>query len=146
MQRNKTQTFFSRFLVVFVLLCFVGMTGYSDLLHDHDVDFSESHEDCSPCNWTKLHKASASKKVYIANVFSFSDISFQRVKSLASIVKAELLFVSCYSSFHYNYRVRGPLKSFCFCFGTGCRVSMCTSDRTPRQTGALQTCRLLLER
>ena len=77
MQRNKTQTFFSRFLVVFVLLCFVGMTGYSDLLHDHDVDFSESHEDCSPCNWTKLHKASASKKVYIANVFSFSETTFQ---------------------------------------------------------------------
>ena len=77
MQRNKTQIIFSRSMVVLALLCFVGMTGYSDLLHDHDVDFSESHEDCSPCNWTKLHKASASKKVYIANVFSFSETTFQ---------------------------------------------------------------------
>ena len=95
MQRNKTQTFFSRFLVVFVLLCFVGMTGYSDLLHGHDVDFSESHEDCSPCNWTKLHKASASKKVYIANVFSFSDISFQRF-----LLKSE--------GFLSGFYIRGP--------------------------------------
>ena len=71
------QIFFSRFLVMFLLLCFVGMTGYSELLHNHEHDVSESHYDCSPCNWTKLHKASASKKVYIANVFSFSDTFFQ---------------------------------------------------------------------
>ena len=76
MQRNKTQIFFSRFLVVFVLLCFVGMTGYSELLHDHD--FSESHDGCSPCNWTKSHKVDKNKKTYIAHVFSFSDISFHR--------------------------------------------------------------------
>ena len=46
MQRNKTQIFYSRFLVVLVLLCFVGMTGYSELLHDHEHDFSESHDNC----------------------------------------------------------------------------------------------------
>ena len=78
MQRNKTQTFFSRFVVVLVLLCFVGMTGYSELLHDHDHDFSESHDSCSPCNWTKLHKVDKNEKTYIAHVFSFSNTSFQR--------------------------------------------------------------------
>ena len=77
MQRNKTQIFFSHFLVVFVLLCFVGMTGYSELLHDHDHDFSESHDGCSPCNWTKSHKVNTTKKIYIANVFSFSETTFQ---------------------------------------------------------------------
>ena len=77
MQRNKTQIFFSRFLVVFVLLCFVGMTGYSELLHDHEHDVSESHGDCSPCNWTKIHKVDNSEKTYITHVFSFSDTSFQ---------------------------------------------------------------------
>jgi len=77
MQRNKTQIFFSRFLVVFVLLCFVGMTGYSELLHDHDVDISGSHDDCTPCNWTKSHKVNTTKKIDIRNVFSFSYTKFQ---------------------------------------------------------------------
>ena len=70
MPRNKTQILFSRFLVFFVLLCFVGMTGYSGLLHNHDHNFSESYDDCSSCNWTKSHKANTIKKIYIANVFS----------------------------------------------------------------------------
>jgi hypothetical protein len=77
MQRNKTQRFFSHFLVVFVLLCFVGMTGYSELLHDHDYDFSESHDDCTPCNWTKSHKVNTTNKIDIRNVFSFSYTPFQ---------------------------------------------------------------------
>ena len=77
MQRNKTQIFFSHFLVVLVLLCFVGMTGYSELLHDHDHDFSESHDGCSPCNWTKSHKVDKNEKTYIAHAFSFSDTFFQ---------------------------------------------------------------------
>ena len=95
MQRNKTQTFFSRFLVVFVLLCFVGMTGYSDLLHDHDVDFSESHDDCSPCNWTKSHKVDNNEKTYIADAFSFSGTFFQ-----PSFLKSE--------GFLSGFYIRGP--------------------------------------
>ena len=90
MQRNKIQIFFSRFLVVLVLLCFVGMIGYSELLHDHD--FSESHDDCSPCNWTKSHKVDKNEKTYIAHVFSFSDISFQR-----PLLKSEDLLSSFYN-------------------------------------------------
>jgi hypothetical protein len=77
MPRNKIQILFSRFLVFFVILCFVGMTGYSGLLHNHDHDFSESHDNCSPCNWTKSHKVNTTKKIYIANVFSFSETTFQ---------------------------------------------------------------------
>ena len=90
MQRNKIQIFFRRFLVVLVLLCFIGMTGYSELLHDHD--FSESHDDCSPCNWTKLHKVDKNEKTYIAHVFSFSDISFQR-----PLLKSENLLSGFYT-------------------------------------------------
>ena len=77
MRPNKTQIFFSRFMVVLVLLCFVGMTGYSELLHDHYYDFSESHDDCSPCNWTKSHKVDNNEKTYIAHAFSFSETTFQ---------------------------------------------------------------------
>ena len=90
MQRNKTQIFFSRFLVVFVLLCFVGMTGYSELLHDHN--FSESHDDCSPCNWTKSHKVNTTKIIDIANVFSFRETTFQR-----SLLKSEDLLSGFYN-------------------------------------------------
>ena len=95
MQRNKTQIFFSHFLVVFVLLCFVGMTGYSELLHDHDYDFSESHDDCSPCNWTKSHNVNTTEKIDIANVFSFSGTFFQ-----PSFLKSEGLLSDFY--------IRGP--------------------------------------
>ena len=95
MQRNKIQIFFNRFLVVFVLLCFVGMTGYSELLHDHEHDFSESHDDCSPCNWTKSHKVDNNEKTYIAHAFSFSDTFFQ-----PSFLKSEGLLSGFY--------IRGP--------------------------------------
>ena len=93
MQRNKTQIFFGHFLVVFVLLCFVGMTGYSELLHDHD--FSESHDDCSPCNWTKSHKVDNNEKTYIADDFSSSETFFQ-----LSFLKSEGLLSDFY--------IRGP--------------------------------------
>ena len=92
MQRNKTQTFFRCFLVVITFLCFVGMTGYSELLHDHDLDFSESNDDCSPCNWTQLHKIDTTKKVNIANVFSFNRTTFQR-----SFLKSEDLLSGFYN-------------------------------------------------
>jgi len=95
MRPNKTQIFFSRFMVVLVLLCFVGMTGYSELLHDHDHDFSESHDNCSPCNWTKSHKVDKNEKTYIAHVFSFSDTFFQ-----LSFLKSEGLLSDFY--------IRGP--------------------------------------
>jgi len=77
MRRNKTQIFHSRFLIVLLLLCFVGMTGYSDLLHDHNHDFSESHDDCSPCNWSKSHKVNTTKTNNIVNVSSFTETTSQ---------------------------------------------------------------------
>ena len=77
MQRNKTQILFSRFMGVLVLLCFVGMTGYSEILHNHKHDFSESHDDCSPCNWTKSHKVNTTKKIDTPKVFSFSETTFR---------------------------------------------------------------------
>ena len=95
MQRNKTQILFSRFMCVLVLLCFVGMAGYSELLHDHNLDFSASHDDCSPCNWTKSHKVDNNEKTYIAHAFSFSDTFFQ-----PSFLKSEGLLSDFY--------IRGP--------------------------------------
>ena len=92
MRPNKTQIFFIRFMVALVLLCFVGMTGYSELLHGHDHNFSESHDNCSPCNWTKSHKVDKNEKTYIAHVFSFSDISFQQ-----PLLKSEDLLSSFYN-------------------------------------------------
>lgn len=92
MQPNKKQIFFNRFLIVLVLLCFVGMTGYSELLHDHDYDFSESHDDCSPCNWTQSHKVNTTKIIDIVNVFSFRETTFQR-----SLLKSEDLLSGFYN-------------------------------------------------
>ena len=92
MHRNKIQILFRRFLVVFVLLCFVGMTGYSELLHNHEHDVSESHYDCSPCNWTKSHKVDTTQKINIANFFSFNEATFQ-----LSLLKLEDIFPDFHS-------------------------------------------------
>jgi hypothetical protein len=99
MQRNKIQMFFSHSLVMLVLLCFVGMTGYPEFLHNHDHDFSESHDDCSPCNWTKSHKVEKNIKTFIANSFSFSNVFFH-----PSFLKSEDLLS--------DLSIRGPPTFF----------------------------------
>ena len=43
-------------LVLLVLLSFGGMAGFSVLLHNHDLDFDHTHDDCPSCQWTQAHK------------------------------------------------------------------------------------------
>jgi hypothetical protein len=43
---------FFAFLLVFI---FTLMTGFSPVLHNHEFDLSDPHEDCSPCQWTQIN-------------------------------------------------------------------------------------------
>lgn len=50
---HRLNGFVGRMLLVLVVLSFGSMVGYSDLLHSHDADFQETHEDCKPCKWNQ---------------------------------------------------------------------------------------------
>lgn len=42
--------FFS-FLLIFI---FTFLTGFSPILHNHEFDLGDPHEECSPCQWTQI--------------------------------------------------------------------------------------------
>ena len=42
-----------KFFAVTLLICFGVLTGFSPLLHNHDLDFSDTHEDCASCLWSQ---------------------------------------------------------------------------------------------
>ena len=43
----------SKHFAVILLLCFGVLVGFSPLLHNHDLDLSENHEDCASCLWSQ---------------------------------------------------------------------------------------------
>ena len=52
--KNSTPVIYrQKFLAFALLLCFGVLTGFSPLLHNHDLDLSESHEDCASCLWSQ---------------------------------------------------------------------------------------------
>lgn len=36
----------------FLALCFTVMVGFSPILHNHEFDLDEVHQDCSPCHFS----------------------------------------------------------------------------------------------
>lgn len=36
-----------------LFLCFGVLAGFSPLLHNHDFDLSEAHQDCTGCQWSQ---------------------------------------------------------------------------------------------
>ena len=39
--------------ILLLLLSFGIMTGFSTVLHAHELDFSSTHDDCAPCHWSQ---------------------------------------------------------------------------------------------
>mgnify|MGYP002634295689 FL=1 len=64
-------------LVLLVLLSFVGMTGYSVLLHNHDLDFEHMHDDCASCQWTQAHKTDKTDSPEITQIPSVHTIKYR---------------------------------------------------------------------
>jgi hypothetical protein len=42
-----------KLFTITLLLCFGVLTGFSPLLHNHDFDHSDTHEDCASCLWSQ---------------------------------------------------------------------------------------------
>jgi|GEM_PF-1781232 len=49
----KLKSLLPRLGVLLVLLSFGVMTGFSPVLHAHELDFNASHDDCAPCHWSQ---------------------------------------------------------------------------------------------
>ncbi len=43
----------NRLRIGFLILCFGVLTGFSPLLHNHELDIFETDHDCAPCNWSQ---------------------------------------------------------------------------------------------
>ncbi len=51
--KNFTATVFRQKLLAAILfLCFGMLAGFSPLLHNHDFDLSDTHQDCVSCQWS----------------------------------------------------------------------------------------------
>ena len=52
--RNFTSTVLRQKLFAAILFLYFGMlAGFSPLLHNHDVDLSDAHQDCASCQWSQ---------------------------------------------------------------------------------------------
>lgn len=47
--------------VLLLILSFGVMTGFSTVLHAHELDFSAAHDDCAPCHWSQSHQTDESE-------------------------------------------------------------------------------------
>ncbi len=43
--------------VLLLLLSFGVLTGFSTVLHAHELDLSSAHDDCAPCHWSQSNQA-----------------------------------------------------------------------------------------
>jgi hypothetical protein len=65
--------------VLILLLSFGVLTGFSTVLHAHELDFSSVHDDCAPCHWSQSNPADESDDSELAIPSRFQ--SFQLVPS-----------------------------------------------------------------
>ncbi len=63
--------------VLLLLMSFGVMTGFSTVLHAHELDFSEAHDDCAPCHWSQSNKTDTSDAVEAETPFLLQ--SFQLI-------------------------------------------------------------------
>jgi len=50
---KQLRRFLPRLGVVLVLLSFGIMTGFSPVLHAHELDLTHVHDNCAPCHWSQ---------------------------------------------------------------------------------------------
>jgi hypothetical protein len=59
-----------KLFAIILFLCFGVLAGFSPLLHNHELDHSDTHEDCASCLWSQ---STTSCDVY-APCLSFNNI------------------------------------------------------------------------
>jgi hypothetical protein len=69
--------------VLLLLLSFGVMTGFSTVLHAHELDFSEVHDDCFSCHWSQSNKTNESNTVEVEAPSLFQSFQLIPVKCIA---------------------------------------------------------------
>ena len=52
-QNDTAMVIRRKLLAVFLFLCFGVLAAFSPLLHNHDIDLSDAHQDCVSCQWSQ---------------------------------------------------------------------------------------------
>lgn len=53
---KKFESHLPRLGVLLLLLSFGVMTGFSTVLHAHELDLGSAHDDCAPCHWSQSNQ------------------------------------------------------------------------------------------
>jgi len=76
---KKFKSYLPKLGVLLLLLSFGVMTGFSTVLHAHELDFSSVHDDCAPCHWSQSNHTDESDDSEFATPSRFQ--SFQLIPS-----------------------------------------------------------------
>jgi hypothetical protein len=74
MSQTDKIIFSKRLQAGFFILVFGFLTGFAPILHNHEFDLEETHQDCSPCKWYQDNVES--KILWVSLSFSPSIQSF----------------------------------------------------------------------
>ena len=75
----------NRLNTILLIFIFTVMAGFSPVLHNHDYELEDSHQDCSPCQFSQI---SAELNDFSPDLFSIPIIQIYRTKfTLDYVVK-----------------------------------------------------------
>ena len=53
---KKLKPFLPKLGILLLLFSFGALTGFSTVLHAHELDFGSVHDDCAPCHWSQSNQ------------------------------------------------------------------------------------------
>ncbi len=80
-QTNKI-IFSKRFQAGIFILVFGFLTGFAPILHNHELDLDETHQDCAPCKWSQEDTSSEISCVSLSYFASIQPFSISHVNSV----------------------------------------------------------------
>ncbi len=54
----------TQLLALMIVLSLGGLTGLEPVLHNHDLDLQDQHEDCFSCGWTQISADETSSQTF----------------------------------------------------------------------------------
>jgi nitrate/TMAO reductase-like tetraheme cytochrome c subunit len=70
--------------VLLLLLSFGVMTGFSTVLHAHELDLSSTHDDCFSCHWTQSNQSDKTNASAIETLSGFQPFYFIEAEKITN--------------------------------------------------------------
>ncbi len=77
--------------VLLLLLSFGVLTGFSSLLHAHELDFSSVHDDCAPCHWSQSSQTDETTAIAVTATPPSPFLIFSPAESIGPQFKKNIL-------------------------------------------------------